>query len=154
MQKLDPHTLFSIFEKGDEEIYREHGMEDQLQNPYVLMGMVIRGLENFSLMSTMYENNFPKEFKRNKENIRRKYYTRLYSYLTRIDSNRFDNLYTIGETFEAARVEGGLQHLMFFLTISKMMEFIYAKILILVIGFLLEEVINGTEPSLNIQKIL
>ena len=97
MQKLDPHTLFSIFEKGDEEIYREHGMEDQLQNPYVLMGMVIRGLENFSLM-----------------NIRRKYYTRLYSYLTRIDSNRFDNLYTIGETFEAARVEGGLQHLMFF----------------------------------------
>lgn len=114
MQKLDPHTLFSIFEKGDEEIYREHGMEDQLQNPYVLMGMVIRGLENFSLMCTMYENNFPKEFKSNKENIRRKYYTRLYGYLTRIDSNRFDNLYTIGETFEAARVEGGLQHLMFF----------------------------------------
>ena len=114
MQKLNPQTLFSIFEKGDEEIYREHGMEEHLQNPYVLMGMVIRGLENFSLMCTMYENNFPKEFKRNKENIRRKYYARLYSYLTRIDSNRFDNLYTIGETFEAARVEGGLQHLMFF----------------------------------------
>ena len=114
MQKLDPQTLFSIFEKGDEEIYREHGMEEHLLNPYVLMGMVIRGLENFSLMCTMYENNFPNEFKRNKENIRRKYYNRLYSYLTRIDSNNFNNLYTIGETFEAARVEGGLQHLMFF----------------------------------------
>ena len=114
MQKLDPQTLFSIFEKGDEEIYKEHGMEEHLLNPYVLMGMVIRGLENFSLMCTMYENNFPNEFKRNKENIRRKYYNRLYSYLTRIDSNNFDNLYTIGETFEASRVEGGLQHLMFF----------------------------------------
>ena len=114
VHKLNPNTLFSIFEQGDEEIYREHGMEHQLKNPYVLMGMVIKGLENFSLMCTMYENNFPREFKKNKENIRYKYYTRLYEYLTRIDSSNFSNLYTIGESFEASRVEGGLEHLMYF----------------------------------------
>jgi hypothetical protein len=114
MHKLDPHTLFSIFEKGDEEIYREHGMEDQLKNPYVLMGMVIKGLENYQLMTTMYTHNFPQEFKRNKANIQKKYYTRLYQYLTRIDSDRFDSLYTIGESFETVRVEGGLTHLMYY----------------------------------------
>ena len=36
MQKLNPHTLFSIFEKGDEEVYKEHGAEDLLDNPFVL----------------------------------------------------------------------------------------------------------------------
>ena len=25
MNKLDPHTLFSLFEQGDEEVYKEHG---------------------------------------------------------------------------------------------------------------------------------
>lgn len=114
MHKLDPQTLFSIFEQGDEEIYKEHGIEHKLKNPFVLMGMVIKGLENFELMSHMYENNFPKEFKKNKENIRKKYYTRLYEYLTRIDSDRFDDLYTIGESFEAGKVEDGLQHLLFY----------------------------------------
>ena len=36
MQPLNPHTLFSIFEKGDEEIYKEHNMEELLDNPFVL----------------------------------------------------------------------------------------------------------------------
>ena len=36
MHKLDPHTLFSIFEKGDEEVYKENQMEGLLDNPYVL----------------------------------------------------------------------------------------------------------------------
>lgn len=40
MNKLDPHSLFSIFEKGDEEVYKEHGEEDVLDNPFVLMNMV------------------------------------------------------------------------------------------------------------------
>ena len=114
MHKLDPHTLFSIFEKGDEEVYREHGMEDQLKNPYVLMGMVLKGLENYQLMASMYNHNFPKEFKENRANIQKKYYVRLYDYLTRIDSDRFDDLYTIGESFETERVHGSLTHLLYF----------------------------------------
>ena len=54
MQKLDPHTLFSIFEQGDEEVYREHNVEDVLKNPYVLIGMVVTGVENFYFMDKLY----------------------------------------------------------------------------------------------------
>ena len=54
MQKLDPHTLFSIFEKGDEEIYKENNIEELLDNPYVLIGMVVTGVENFYMIDQMY----------------------------------------------------------------------------------------------------
>ena len=50
MQPLNPHTLFSIFEKGDEEVYKENGIESTLNNPYVLMGMVVKGVENFIVL--------------------------------------------------------------------------------------------------------
>ena len=111
MQKLDPHTLFSIFEKGDEEIYKEHHMEDVLKNPYVLMGMVVRGLENFQLMSTMFSHNAPEEYKKVKSSIKLKYYLRLVSYLERIDADRFEELYKIGESFEFIQVDTALNHL-------------------------------------------
>jgi len=48
MQPLNKNTLFSIFESGDEEIYKE--ASDALKNPYVLMGMVLNGLQSYILM--------------------------------------------------------------------------------------------------------
>jgi len=54
MNKLDPHTLFSLFEQGDEEVYKEHGVEDTLKNPYVLLNMVSRGMENYAVMDMIY----------------------------------------------------------------------------------------------------
>ena len=114
MHKLNPNTLFSIFEKGDEEVYKEHNLEDQLKNPFVLMGMVVKGLENFNLICSMYNHNFPKQFSKNKPSIQKKYYTRLFGYLDRIDSDRFDDLYTIGESFESNKVNYALNHLLKF----------------------------------------
>lgn len=104
MKPLEPHTLFSIFEQGDEEIYREHGLEETLENPFVLMGMVLRGLENFELMDMMYKRNYPEEYENVKDTIKRKYYTKLYNNLTMIDSRRFGEDYTIGEAFDSENV--------------------------------------------------
>ena len=64
MQPLDPHTLFSIFEQGDEMVYKEHGVEDALENPYVLMGMVLRGMENYHIMDTMYRKQYAKQYEK------------------------------------------------------------------------------------------
>ena len=122
MQKLDPHTLFQIFEKGDEEVYKEHGMEDQLKNPFVLMGMVLKGLENYKLMSIMYKNNFPKEFERNEGFIKAKYYNTLYKYLERIDSYQFENLYSIGESFEASKVKMALEHFLYCAVVKRFID--------------------------------
>ena len=99
MQPLDKNTLFSIFEVGDEEIYKEAGVENQLNNPFVLMGMVLRGLENYSIMDVMYMKRHPESYKEVRELTRYKYYNKLYSYLIRLDSLNFDDTYKIAESF-------------------------------------------------------
>jgi len=114
MNKLDPHTLFSIFEQGDEEIYREHGQEEVLKNPFVLMQMVMRGLENYQLMCTMYFKNFPKQFKRVEPTIKYKYYSKLYGYLLRINLRSIETIYTIGDSYEKKQVGGALNELLYY----------------------------------------
>lgn len=108
---MDPHTLFSIFEQGDEEVYIEHGVKDVLDNPFVLMGMILRGLENFELMDMMYSRNFPEEYESVKTIIKYKYYNKLYNYLRRIDSTSFKDEYTIGEAFDSENVYKALDDL-------------------------------------------
>ena len=108
MKQIDKHTLFSIFEQGDEEVYTEHGVKDVLDNPFVLMGMILRGLENFELMDMMYTRNFPEEYEKVKNIIKYKYYNKLYRYLTQIDSSSFNYSYKIGESFDREAVYQGL----------------------------------------------
>lgn len=111
MQPLDKDTLFSIFEQGDEQVYKEHGIEETLKNPFVLMGMVLNGLENFQMMDMMYKRNYPEKYKEVKNTIQLKYYTRLYGYLTRIPKEPFNDIYKIGESFESGDCYAALDHL-------------------------------------------
>lgn len=114
MQYLDPNTLFSIFEQGDEEVYKEHGAEDALKNPYVLMGMTVRGIENYHMMDIMYMRQYPEQYKNVRKTIKLKYFTKLYKYLERIDSKHFDSIYKVGESFEKGQC---------FLSLDKMLRF-------------------------------
>ena len=111
MKQIDKDTLFSIFEQGDEEVYLEHGVKDVLDNPFVLMGMILRGLENFELMDMMYKRNYPEEYENVKNLIKYKYYNKLYKYLTKIDSRCFKDEYTIGEAFDSENVYKALDDL-------------------------------------------
>ena len=128
MQPLDKHNLFSIFEQGDEEVYIEHGVEEILQNPYVLLGMVVRGLENFQLMDLMYKRNFPKEYDSIQKSLKYKYYCKLFQYLERIDSSNFDSKHSIGESFDVDSVNFGLNTLrMYFENIEEYEKCIVVK---------------------------
>ena len=111
MQPIDPNTLFSIFEHGDEEIYKEHGLEDTLNNPFVLMGMILRGIENYHMMDIIYMKQYPAQYKNVRKLTRYKYFNKLYSYLERIDSTEFEDIYSIGESFEEKEIQGGLNYL-------------------------------------------
>lgn len=122
MQPLDPHTLFSIFEQGDEEIYREYNMEDVLNNPYVIIGMVIRGLENYQIMDMMYLKSYPDQYKHVRETVKLKYYNGLYKYLTRINIDSFEARYTIGETYDSQDVLFGLDTLLYYYQELEMYE--------------------------------
>lgn len=108
MQPIDPNTLFSIFEQGDEEIYKEHGIEEHLQNPFVLMGMVLRGIDNFHMMDMMYMRQYPSHYKKVRNLTKYKYFNKLYGYLLRIDSNSFEDIYKIGESFDSKQTKNGL----------------------------------------------
>lgn len=112
MQPFDPHTLFSIFEQGDEQIYKEHGIEEHLNNPFVLMGMVLKGLENYIIMDSMYLRHYGQQYKNVKPVVKHKYYCKLFKYLTRIDDTKFDTIHRIGESFEVENVKSALDTLL------------------------------------------
>jgi hypothetical protein len=114
VHKLDPHTLFSIFEQGDEEIYRENNVSDLLDNPYVLIGMVVTGVENFFMIDEMYKMKHPKPYSRVRHNIQLKYFNRLYKYLNRVTSEEVDTVYKIGTDFEIDRSLNAINELLFF----------------------------------------
>lgn len=114
MQPLDPHTLFSIFEQGDESIYKEHGMEDTLKNPFVLMGMVLRGMENYHIMDVMYKKQYPKQYAKVRKNVQYKYFNKLYSYLARVEKVTAESVYKIGESFDKGSMFLGLDNLRLF----------------------------------------
>jgi len=101
MNRIDPNTLFSIFEQGDEEVYKEHDMEDVLNNPYVLINMVVRGLENYAVMDQMYMYQYPKQYKSSRQMVKYKYFNKLFGYLKRIDIK--DIQFKIGESYELSK---------------------------------------------------
>ena len=122
MAKLDPHTLFSIFEQGDEEVYKEHGQEDILDNPFVLMNMVTRGLENYELMRIIYLRNYKEQFQNVEHSIKDKYYNKLYGYLQRIDVDDADGVYTIGDSYERNSAQKALQTLLDYYEVKEQYE--------------------------------
>jgi len=101
MNKLDPHTLFSLFEQGDEEVYKEHGVEDTLKNPYVLLNMVSRGMENYAVMDMIYMKNNYKNYDKVRSNVKYKYFTKLFGYLERLDLDDIKAAkFVIGESYD------------------------------------------------------
>lgn len=122
MQPLDKNTLFSIFEAGDEEVYKENNVESLLDNPYVLMGMVVKGIDNWYLMDIMYKRSYPQEYARVRNSIKLKYYIKLFGYLQRLDVNKFETVYTIGESFNVGEVEDRLGDMLLFFQDLEMYE--------------------------------
>lgn len=104
MQPLDKNTLFAIFDQGDEEVYQEHEVTGVMNNPYVLIGMVVRGMENFHLMDIMYKRSYPDQYAEVRETIKVKYMSKLVSYLERLDVNKFETVYSIGDSFDIESV--------------------------------------------------
>jgi len=114
VNRLDPHTLFSIFEKGDEEVYRENKIEGLLGNPYVLIGMVVNGVENYFFIDEIYSNKEPKRYARVKDSIKYKYFNKVYKYLTRLSLDKIDKKYGIGTDYELDRSINALNELLFY----------------------------------------
>ena len=111
MQPLDKNTLFSIFEAGDEEVYEENNVSGLLDNPYVLIGMVVRGVQNYHLMDVMYKRSYPQDYAKVRQKIKLNYFLRIAGYLQRLDVKSFSTVYTIGDSFDVQEVQEAFEQL-------------------------------------------
>lgn len=136
MQPLDKNTLFSIFEHGDEEVYKENNVEGLLDNPFVLIGMAVNGIENHHIMDLMYSRQYGNKYKFLKKSIKYKYYNKLFEYLKRINFNSFED-FDIGSTYELEKTYNGLNVLLYYFEvlehyekcaiIKKVQDMVFAK---------------------------
>ena len=122
MKKIDKATLFNIFEVGDEEVYRENGVEDLLHNTYILLGMTIKGVENYFIMEQMYQNRYGETFSTVRDSIKLKYFTGLIRYLERIDLSQSDTLYELKDLFGEQSIEYALTEMVDFFEGVEMYE--------------------------------
>lgn len=99
MKKLDSKSLFNIFDAGDEEVYEQHGVYGILDNSFVLLGMVIRGVDNFYLIDQMYANKYKNEYTDMRESLKLTYFTKLMKYLVRIDNIPLDTVSMLEDEF-------------------------------------------------------
>ena len=122
MRKIDKNTLFSIFEAVNEEVYQENEVYDSLHNTYVLLGMVVRGVENYSIMEQMYENRYKESFATVRDSIKVKYFTGLIRYLERIDLLQLDTLYELKDLLGEQSINYALTEMIDFFEEVEMYE--------------------------------
>lgn len=112
MKKLSTNQLFDIFEKGDEEVFKEHGVEDLLDNTYILFGMVVRGVENFYIIDQIYTTKYNQHYTQIKDSLKLKYFLGLMDYLERIQDIPIDVISFIEEEFSRQSIHYAFNELM------------------------------------------
>jgi hypothetical protein len=112
MKRLDSSSLFNIFDAGDEEVYEQHGVQDILDNSFVLLGMVIRGVDNFYLIDQMYANRYKDRYTDVRESLKLTYFTKLIKYLVRIDDIPLDTVSMLEDEFGIEAIRYSLNEML------------------------------------------
>ncbi|QQO91824.1 hypothetical protein immuto35A_144 [Flavobacterium phage vB_FspM_immuto_3-5A] len=122
MKKLNSDDLFNIFSIGDEEIYKEHNIEDMMDNTFILFGMVVRGVENYFIIDKMYASRYQERYDSVRENIKLKYFNGLVNYLERIKVLQSDTVMDIEDEFGLQAIKYALEEMLEFYKELEMYE--------------------------------
>lgn len=114
MKPLDKDNLFNMFTLTDEQVYKENGIDEVLDNSFTLFGMVVRGVENYFIVDQLYKVRFTKDYDRVRENIKLKYFTGLIRYLERIDKLQSDTLSSLEDEFSPQAIKYALEEMLEF----------------------------------------
>lgn len=114
MKKLHSNDLFAIFVIGDEELTSQYAIEHLSTNTFLLLGMTVKGVENFYIIDQIYVNRFPKEYDSVKDDIKLKYFLTLVGYLERVKEIRSEIILDVIVEFGKEEVDSAF---------SKMLEF-------------------------------
>ena len=122
MKKLSTNDIFSIFSIGDEEIYIEHHIEEVLEDSFTLLGMAIRGVENYSIINRIYIDKYGEYYTSVKESLKLKYFNGLVNYLERINISQAEPLLELKEELGSQSIKYALEQLLEFYTGLEMYE--------------------------------
>jgi hypothetical protein len=122
MKKLNSDDLFNIFSVGDEEIFKEHKIEDMMDNTFILFGMVVRGVENYFIIDKMYASRYQERYDSVRENIKLKYYNGLVNYLERVEVLQSDTVLFLEDEFGPQAIHYALEELLEFYKELEMYE--------------------------------
>jgi hypothetical protein len=122
MKKLNSDDLFNIFSVGDEEIFKEHKIEEVMDNSFILLGMVIRGVENYYIIDKMYDRRYGQYYDSIRENIKLKYFNGLVNYLERASTTQSDTVEDLIDEFGPQAIHYALEELLEFYKELEMYE--------------------------------
>ena len=122
MKKLNSDDLFNIFSIGDEEIYKEHKIEDLMDSTFILFGMVVRGVENYFIIDKMYANRYQERYDSVRENIKLKYFNGLINYLERVKVLQVDTVEELKDEFGPQAIKYALEEMLEFYKELEMYE--------------------------------
>lgn len=114
MKKLDSKNLFAIFVIGDEELTKQFGIDHLSTNAFLLLGMTIKGVENFYIIEQIYTNRFPEEYDSVKDSIKLKYFITLVGYLERVKEISSEILFDIVDEFGECAIDYALSEMLEF----------------------------------------
>lgn len=93
---MDINNIFRVFAADDDDIFREEeNAAELLDNDFIKVGTLIKGMENYILLDRMYSLKFGTSYESKRESIKRKYYLGLVQNLPRpeeLHSNTLDDL--------------------------------------------------------------
>ena len=94
--KAIPPILLDIFNYSDEQDVKDEGyvgaVMDYTKHPYIILGSVIRGVENFYIMCEMFRKQYGDKFDTIEEPLKQKYFDRLYGFLLRFDESNSEHI--------------------------------------------------------------
>ena len=114
MKKLNSEDLFNIFSVGDEEVYKEHQVENLLDNSFILFGMAVRGVENYFIIDKIYANRYGDRYDSIRDSIKLKYFNGLVNYLERINLSQSDTLLDLKDEFGPQAIYYALREMLDF----------------------------------------
>lgn len=109
---LPPNTLFDIFEQDDLQVYKEHGLDELVNTPYIRLGLVVTGVDNYKTIDMLYTRKYPTQYEKVRETIKFKYYYKLYTHLVAIPLNEVHILYNRLVEQERIKVNSSLHDLL------------------------------------------
>ena len=112
MKKLNSNDIFDIFSIGDEEVYKEHKVEDILNNSFIQFGMAIRGVENYFIIDKIYANRYGEKYDSVRDSIKIKYFNSLVNYLERINLSQLVTPSALMDEFGPQAIKYALEEML------------------------------------------